>query len=119
GWEHSLALKQDSSIVGWGMDLWGQATPPAGSDYVAIAAGGSHCLALKQDGSIIGWGYNWDGQATPPAGSVYVAIATGGAHCIALKQDGSIVGWGDRMALLSAGATTIMAKLNHRLATTM
>ena len=49
---HSLALKSDGSIVGWG----GQATPPAGNDFTAVAAGGSHSLALKSDGSIVGWG---------------------------------------------------------------
>ena len=46
------------TIVGWGDNTYGKATPPAGSDYVAMAAGGHHGLALKADGSIVGWGYN-------------------------------------------------------------
>jgi len=91
---HSLALKSDGSIVGWGDNDYGQATPPSGNDFVAIAAGGDHSLALKSDGSIVGWGHNHDGQATPPAGNDFVAIATGGDHSLALKSDGSIVGWG-------------------------
>ena len=82
------------SIVGWGDNYYGQADPPAGTDFVAIAAGDYHSLALKSDSSIVGWGYNYYGQATPPAGSDYVAIAAGDYHSLALKSDGSIVGWG-------------------------
>jgi hypothetical protein len=43
---HSLALRSDGSVVGWGRDDNGQATPLDGSDYVGIAAGGWHCLAV-------------------------------------------------------------------------
>jgi hypothetical protein len=91
---HSLALKSDGSIVGWGYDGYGQATPPDGNDYVAIAAGEYRSLALESDGSIVGWGDDGYGQARPPAGNDYVAIAAGGGHSLALKCDGSIVGWG-------------------------
>jgi hypothetical protein len=94
GGYHSLGLKADGSIVGWGDDGWDQATPPAGNDFVAIDAGRIHSLALKSDGSIVGWGHDLHGQATPPAGNDFVAIAAGYYHGLALKADGSIVGWG-------------------------
>jgi hypothetical protein len=82
------------SVVGWGRNNYGQATPPADNDCVAVAAGREHSLALKQDGSIIGWGSDSEGQATPPDGNDYVAIAAGRYHSLALKKDGSIVSWG-------------------------
>ena len=47
GWDHSLALKQDGSVVGWGDNTYGECTAPAGlTNVVAIAGGGSWSLAI-------------------------------------------------------------------------
>lgn len=91
---HNLALKSDGSIVGWGWNDYGQAEPPEGNDYTAIATGGRHSLALKADGSIVGWGHNYWGQADPPDGHDYIAIAACDDYSLALKADGSLIGWG-------------------------
>ena len=42
--------------------LFGSATPPAGNDFVAVAAGGSKSIALKSNGSIVGLGNNDGGN---------------------------------------------------------
>ena len=56
---HSLALKADGTVVGWGENGYGQTTIPAGAtNVVAIAAGDYHSLALKADGTVVGWGDN-------------------------------------------------------------
>jgi peptidoglycan/xylan/chitin deacetylase (PgdA/CDA1 family) len=94
GGYHSLGLKADGTIVGWGDNVSNQASPPSGNNYVKIAAGGFHSLALRSDGSIVGWGANYYGQATPPAGNNFIDISAGEWHSLALRSDGSIVGWG-------------------------
>ncbi len=95
---HSLALKAEGSIVGWGANGGGQAAPPSGNDFVAVSAGYEHSLGLKTDGSIVGWGDNHYGQATPPSGNDFVAVSAGEEHSLALKADGSVVGWGENHA---------------------
>jgi len=52
--------------------------PPAATNIVAVAAGGSHSMALRDNGSVIAWGSNWDGQTNvPPTATNVVAIAAG------------------------------------------
>ena len=74
------------TVVGWGDNNFGQATPPAGlSGVTAIKAGAIYSLALKSDGTVVSWGDNSSGQATPPAGlGGVVAISAGGEHSLAL-----------------------------------
>src|ERR671922_136910 len=93
------------TVVGWGKNTNGQATPPAVlSDVVAISAGTNHSLALKSDGTVVGWGSSFGlGAETPPAGlSGVVAISAEAVHSLALKSDGTVVGWGSN----SSGETT-------------
>jgi alpha-tubulin suppressor-like RCC1 family protein len=90
---HSLALRSNGTLAGWGLDTNGQATVPGGT-FTAIAAGTSHSLAIKSDGSILAWGLNDAGQTNVPSGDDYIAIAAGAKHSIALKSDGTMVGWG-------------------------
>ncbi len=97
GHNHSLAVKSDGTVVGWGNNEFGQTQPPDGlSDAIAVSAGSTHSLALKSDGTVIGWGNNSDGQASVPPGnpSDITAIDAGGFHNLALKSDGTVIAWG-------------------------
>jgi len=70
---HSLALKRDGSLWGWGNNKHGQlglgdrddrdrpARIGGDSDW-AVAAVSAHTLALKRDGSLWAWGFNYNGQ---------------------------------------------------------
>ena len=112
------------SIVAWGSDIDGKVNDtPTGSDFTAIAAGGTHSLALRADGSIASWGLDdYSVVSDTPTGSGFIAIAAGGYHSLALRADGSIVSWGyDVYGEVSdtpteSGFTAIAAGHHHSLA---
>jgi len=85
---HNLALKDDGTVVAWGLNDNGQCNVPAGlSGVVAISAGGAYSLALKSDGTVVAWGANNYGQCAIPADLGYVtALAAGYFHALALVQ---------------------------------
>src|SRR6202008_4371632 len=59
GSAHSIALRTDGTVVGWGDNLYGRCTPPPGlSNVVAVSAGSSHNLVLKSDGTVVAFGDN-------------------------------------------------------------
>jgi alpha-tubulin suppressor-like RCC1 family protein len=94
GLEHSLALKLDGTVVGWGGGA--SAEIPVGlTDVVAIAGGFFSSLALKADGTVVAWGNNGLGETDVPVDLINpVAIAGGMLHSLALRSDGTVVGWG-------------------------
>jgi alpha-tubulin suppressor-like RCC1 family protein len=132
GAAHSLALKADGQIVGWGNNTFGEITIPAGlTGVVAVDAGGvtvseavttdtqflgyrndyysSFSLALKNDGSVVGWGSNDYGQITIPAGLTgVIKIAAGRRHALALKSDGTVVEWGGSEVAVPIGLSDVV-----------
>ena len=93
---HVLARRGDGTVAMWGMDLFGQSTPPAGLAGISrVAAGAYHSLALRSDGVITGWGLNANGQCTAPADLGAVSDLSGGLyHTLALRSDGKVRAWG-------------------------
>ncbi|MBI3414439.1 MAG: hypothetical protein HY043_03820 [Verrucomicrobia bacterium] len=85
---HTVALRNDGSVVAWGHNSYDETTVPvtAQSGVVAIAAGGSYTVVLKSDGTIVAWGYNENGQMMVPmaAQGRVTALAAGWSHVAAL-----------------------------------
>jgi hypothetical protein len=83
-------------VIGWGLDNYGQALPPASVDGTsgtasAIAAGFRHSCAIQAGtGNVVCWGDNDYNQASPPASvdgtsGTASAIAAGGRHNLAIQ----------------------------------
>jgi alpha-tubulin suppressor-like RCC1 family protein len=85
GFHHSLALRENGSLVAWGENFLGQCNVPAGKDFTDISCGGFHNLALRENGSIAAWGFNNYGQCNAPAGNNFIEIEGGGLHSLAIR----------------------------------
>jgi|CZKV01.1.fsa_nt_gi alpha-tubulin suppressor-like RCC1 family protein len=111
GLSHSLALKSNGTVVGWGNNMSGRAVGTESespfrtnglveiggqvlSNVVAIAAC-QYSLALKRDGRISVWGHDPSGRPIimPSGLSNVTAIAAGWRGSLALKSDGTVVSW--------------------------
>jgi alpha-tubulin suppressor-like RCC1 family protein len=104
---HTVCLKNDGSVVAWGLNESGQTDVPeaARSGVMAIAAGNHHTMAIKTDGTVVGWGSEPNtGQLSIPtsARSGVTAIAAGWYASMALKTNGAVVVWGSDAAGLKA-----------------
>lgn len=76
--------------------------PPALTDVIAVAAGGSHIMALKTDGAVRTWlannnnlfGSPFAVTNIPASVTNVTAISAGYDHCLALRSNGTVVAWG-------------------------
>jgi len=118
---HSLAVKDDGTVWGWGDNSTyqiGQNAPTTISTPVmkvgmgsvmSVAASGYRSLALKTDGTVWQWGFYqialpwgdstyWLDRYVGDAESVglngVISIAAGSDHSMALKSDGAVWAWG-------------------------
>lgn len=112
---HSLALRRDGTLVGWGDNKFGAATgvPATNSvdgvdfigsgevylngeplvDVVSVAANDGYSLALKKDGTIRAWGKminNLYPAFVPEGLSNVVAIAAGHDFCLAITTNKAV-----------------------------
>ena len=94
GISHSLALRKDGTVVGWGGNRYGESTVPVGLSNVVAVSANYFSMALKKDGTVTSWASYYPNNL-PTGWSNVVAIAEGGEDCvIALKGDGKVIGWG-------------------------
>ena len=116
---HTIAIKQDFTLWGWGAnnthqlgigDTINKKTPvlldSTGSSWFKASAGYGHTIALKQNKTLWAWGWNkWNqlgdnttiNKTTPiqiGTDSNWQSISTGYSHSIAIKSDGTLWAWG-------------------------
>ena len=118
---HSLAVKNDGTVWGWGDNSTyqiGQHAPTTTptpvmkggiGSVVSVAAGGRRSVALKADGTVWQWGFwqiplpwgdstywlsRYVGDAESVGLSGVISVAAGSEHSMALKNDGTVWAWG-------------------------
>ncbi|MDE2959307.1 MAG: trypsin-like peptidase domain-containing protein, partial [Chloroflexota bacterium] len=98
---HSCALKNNGSIVCWGKDSFGEATPPAGA-FRQVTAGSIQTCGLRTDGQIVCWGRAF----TQPEGDFH-QISAGQMHTCGVKTNGRVACWGGEDAYTGQSAPTV------------
>src|SRR5207245_594502 len=123
GMWHSLALRNDGTVIAWGHNPSGELGDGTHTDsrtpvrvvglsnVRAVSAGTAFSLAVENNGAVFAWGNNSSGelgdgsapnnQSQPVpvsglgAGSGVVAIAAGGSFGLALRSNGELMAWGN------------------------
>ncbi|AEI38977.1 hypothetical protein KNP414_00352 [Paenibacillus mucilaginosus KNP414] len=115
---HTMFIKSDGTVWGWGYNGHGQlGTGTSNSTSVPgkvinltgmkmIAGGENHTVALRSDGTLHTWGYNGYGQLGDDSTTTryspvqvstltnWTAVSAGENHSLALKSDGTVWAFG-------------------------
>ena len=122
GGDHTCAIRKDNgSLVCWGNNEYGQASPPDGErfvwsgggstpnepfpPYIDVSAGSNHTCALRADGAALCWGAGKPvdvfedpaihlDQSSPPSDGRFLTISSSTFHTCGLRIDGKAVCWG-------------------------
>jgi alpha-tubulin suppressor-like RCC1 family protein len=121
GYSHTVAIKADGTLWGWGSNASGELgdgtttlrkTPQlisATTDWVSVSAGSAFTLALRHDGTLWAWGSRANGRLGVTTNSTssylnqptqvgtdttWVAVSAGEVHALAVRRDGTLWAWG-------------------------
>lgn len=92
---HTVALRQDHTVVAVGDNSSGQCNVEEWEDIIAISAGANHTVGLRQDGTVVTTqDKNSDSYKEISSWNDIVAISAGYHFTLGLQSDGTIVGAG-------------------------
>ena len=94
GWNHTVGLKSDGTVVAAGYNKYGQCDVSGWTDIVAVSAGSDHTVGLKADGTVVAVGDNEGGKRDVSGWTDIVAISAGDDYTVGVKTDGTVVAVG-------------------------
>ena len=115
GHAHTVAVKRNGELWGWGSGALGQlgtggqqgsvknnTSSPVrigtATDWQSVACGTSHTVAVKRNGQLWAWGGVGPGSSTSPVqvgtDTDWRSVACGGFHTVAVKGEGQLWAWG-------------------------
>ncbi len=91
---HTVALKDDGTVLAAGSNRSGQGNVSEWSNVIALAAGAYHTVGLLSDGTVVACGSNKYGQCDVGDWHDITAIYAGAYNTVGLQSDGTIVSTG-------------------------
>ncbi|MEA4870555.1 MAG: hypothetical protein VB062_07985 [Christensenella sp.] len=94
GYKHTVARKEDGTVLATGSNLSGQCNTAEWADIVSVAAGAYHTVGLRADGTVVATGMNTYGQCNVGNWTNVKAVYAGAYNTAAITKDGKILNTG-------------------------
>lgn len=95
GNQHTVALREDGTVVATGYNGEGQCNTGSWTDIIAIEVGFWNTFGIKSTGEVVSTGYNDNGQSNVANWTDIVDVEASAWHTIGLKSDGTVAAVGD------------------------
>lgn len=92
---HTVILKSDGKVSGYGNNEYGELNIAKWDDIVDISCGYGYTVGLRADGTVLAVGNNEDGQCNVSEWTDIVQVSANGGKTIGLKKDGTVVATGN------------------------
>jgi alpha-tubulin suppressor-like RCC1 family protein len=96
---HTLVIKNDGSLIGWGFNKYNQSFIPPFPPYekvYMVSAGENHSLVLSDKGNVFAWGNNKNNQIDiPPNLKNVIKISAGASHSLTLNNSNKVICYGE------------------------
>ncbi len=94
GDNNTCAIKRDTEITCWGLNDFGQSSPPGGA-FIALSMSSYYGCAIRDDQTVACWGiHDAADQWIPPSGT-FTSISAGQSVACAIKTNKTLACWGD------------------------
>jgi hypothetical protein len=103
GYEYTVGLKFNGTVVAVGDNRKGQCNVGGWSNITQVAAGAAHTVGLKSDGTVAAVGDNYYGQRNVGGWMGINETAAGWGHTVGLKSDGTAVAVGYNGTVVEIG----------------